>query len=183
MNLIDKYNVQGILEDKMQEYVADYFSKLTFRHTIDRWNTDWVNAETFREITIPEISRTSDVIVKITDRKIFNIECKLNDSAGVVDQALDHKRWADYSYVCLHSHTYIPSRDINEMVKNGIGLLLYQEQREYWEGHESHNRVECIMEAFGAYKSKKIDKKIRQSVLKKLKILKETNAQLKIETP
>lgn len=125
MNLIEKYNVSA-LEDDMQEGVALFFKEYAFTRLKGYVWRD-VRAKVFREVTIPGIGRRSDVIVEVTPRKVFNIECKVNDVTGVLKQAKDHLKWADYSYICLHSRTYIPIYQIKDMIDSGIGLLLWEE--------------------------------------------------------
>lgn len=122
MNLIEKFNISA-LEDDMQQYVAEYFINHTFDREYDHWRGR--KAKVYREVTIPGIGRRSDVIVRLTDRKIFNIECKINDIGGVMAQAIDHLKWADYSYICVHARTYIPTYEIREMLTHGIGLMLW----------------------------------------------------------
>ncbi|HDY88545.1 MAG TPA: hypothetical protein ENH82_10610 [bacterium] len=94
MNLIDKYNVSNCSEYDMQRFVATFFEEYNFRSS-DPYNWDDIKAKVYREVGIPKIGRISDVIVMVTSRKIFNIECKLNDTAGVVIQAIDHLKWAE----------------------------------------------------------------------------------------
>jgi hypothetical protein len=165
MNLIEKFNV-STSEDQMQKAVADYFSNYEFdRLTGYEWKA--IKGKVYREVTIPTIGRRSDVIIKITDFKIFNIECKTNDLAGVIEQAKDHLFWADYSYICVHAKTYIAPYFITDMIEHGIGLLLWQN------ANEADKRVECIVDVFGAgkntYSEGKKDKSIREMVLKRLK--------------
>jgi len=165
MNLIEKYNV-STSEDQMQKAVADYFAAYEFdRLTGHEWQG--VKGTIYREVTIPNIGRRSDIIVKVTDYKIFNIECKTNDIAGVIEQAKDHLYWADYSYICVHAKTYIAPYHVTTMIENGIGLLLWQNS------NQSDMRVEAIVDVFGAgkntYSDGKKNKSIREMVLKRLK--------------
>jgi hypothetical protein len=104
MNLIEKFNV-STSEDQMQKAVADYFSNYEFdRLTGYEWKA--IKGKVYREVTIPTIGRRSDVIIKITDFKIFNIECKTNDLAGVIEQAKDHLFWPTIlTFVFMPKHT------------------------------------------------------------------------------
>ena len=163
MNLIWKYNVSAS-EDKMQAHVAKYFIENGFYHQTG-YVAETIQCKVYREITIPTIGRRSDVIVQVTPRKIFNIECKVNDIPGVIVQAIDHLAWANYSYICVHSRTYIPNRDVHLMLKHGIGLLLWQNE---WKYEHQNDRPEAFVDVFGAKPSRKIDKVLREKVMKKL---------------
>jgi hypothetical protein len=151
MNLLPKHNSHGACEYQMQKEVANHCKELTF--LLSNWSR--VSPKVYREVTIPEIGRRSDIIVKVTPRKIFNIECKVVDGRGVLKQAIDHLQWADYSYICIWDKAYIPEDVIQEMLNKGIGLLLWKEG--------------VVMEAFGSRHNKNKDKQIRESVLKTLK--------------
>lgn len=164
MNLIDKYNC-SCSEADMQASIIDHMMKKKFRHQQSRWVVDYIKAKVYSEIFIPRINRRSDVIVKLSDRKIFNIECKINDVGGVISQAEDHLYWANYSYVCLHAMTYIPSYQIKEMVEKGIGLMLWQDENI----HIDPPRNSCLMDVFGASKSGKVKKDLRGKVLSTLR--------------
>lgn len=143
-------------EDEMQQNIAEYFSKRRFVPTNwDGWYESMIIPKIYREVNISQISRISDVIVYITDRKIVNIECKMTDYDGVIRQAKDHLKWADYSYVCLFADTYLPSYGISNLIKSGIGLLLWQ--------------PEMFVEVIQAGYNKNKDKNIRLKVMDILK--------------
>ena len=150
MNLLPKSNGHNGCEDDMQREVAETFRNQEF------YTGSYVKPKIYREVTIPEIGRRSDVIVQVTPRKIFNIECIIVDANGVVSQAIDHLKWADYSYVCIHDRAYIATYIVREMLKYGIGLLLWKQG--------------VLTEAFGAEYNKGKDKRIRELVMKSLKI-------------
>ena len=172
MNLIRKYNVSS-LEYDMQKAVAKYFTEHPFMHQ-SGYVMDEVDCKVYREVSIPSIRRISDVIVQVTPRKIFNIECKNNDVAGVIKQAVDHLRWVDYSYICLHARTYLPNYEIRNMLKHGIGLLLWQGENKHWED-PSLDRPEALVDVIGAQHNTKkaghLDPDLRSKVMKKLKKL------------
>lgn len=142
-----------VSEYEMQSSVADYFGKRIFRST-DSFHKIAVTPKIYREVRIPTIGRISDVIIRITDRRIINIECKLHDYGMVIRQATDHLKWADYSYVCLFSETYLPAYELDGMITNGIGLLLW---------HPNY-MVEVLQSGFNKNK----DKQLRETVLKRL---------------
>jgi hypothetical protein len=77
------------------------------------------------EFRIPEIGRISDIILKLTPRKIINIECKLSDIPGVIKQAKDHLKWADYSYILVPDNVYISPKYIKDCIDLKIGILFY----------------------------------------------------------
>jgi hypothetical protein len=168
MNLIWKYNV-GASEYDMQKAVSEYFRINKYTQQ-SGYFVEEINPLIYREVGIPTLGRISDIIVKVTDRKVFNIECKINDTVGVIEQAIDHLSWANYSYICIHSMTYIPTRDIQRMIDNGIGLLMYQNAHQHWDD-KTRNRPEALMDVIGASPSKQIDKTIREAVFAKLKKL------------
>ena len=143
-----------VSESEMQASVADYFSKRIFVHVDFRIKRTKITPKVYREIRIPHIGRISDVIVYITSRKVINIECKLADYGSVIHQAMDHLKWADYSYVCLFAETYLPAYELDNMITNGIGLLMW---------HPNY-LVEVLQSGYN--KSK--DKELRTAVLKKL---------------
>ena len=140
-------------EWEMQEYVIKFLNKYQFEgEHLDEPRQKVI----FDEITIPNIGRRSDIIIWITKRILVNIECKLSDYAGVLNQAQDHLRWADYSYICMPAETYIPPYRIGEMIKHGIGLLRYD------------NKTKTVQEPVFAVFNRKKDKIIRELVKKKL---------------
>lgn len=141
-------------EDIMQREVAEYMANRRFA-VGSSWNQTWVNPKVYREVSVRQIGRISDVVVVITDRKVVNIECKMSSYEEVYKQALDHLSWADYSYICLFADTYLPAYMLDKMINNGIGLLLW--------------RKGIIVEALQSGYNKRKDKQIRQVVMEKLK--------------
>lgn len=106
-------------ESEMQKNIALIMSQQEFGD---------IDPKVYREVGIPEIDRISDIIVKINDRRIINIECKLTEHSSVLDQAKDHLKWADYSYICLHAFALTPNYFIQKIIDLGIGLLLWVPQ-------------------------------------------------------
>ena len=143
-------------EDKMQRQVADYFSQRRFAPS--NWNgfhDSMIIPKIYREVSISRIGRISDIIIYITNKKIINIECKMEGYEMVIMQAIDHLKWADYSYVCLFADTYLPAYAIDKMVANGIGLLLW--------------KPEIFVEVIQSGYNKNKEKTIHDSVVKLLK--------------
>lgn len=143
-------------ELEMQDSVAEYFSKRRFEPS--NWNgfhNSMIIPKIYKEVNISRIGRISDIIIYITDRRIVNIECKLFDYGTVLNQAKDHLKWADYSYVCLYADTYLPAYILDQMITNGIGLLFWRPD----------NLIEVIQSGFNKAK----DKSIRYSVMDILK--------------
>jgi uncharacterized protein (UPF0248 family) len=146
----------GYSENEMQEKVALYFAHRKFRRQDSRtysWHS--ITPKVYREVRITQIKRISDVVIYLSDRKIINIECKLRDYGFVLNQAKDHLRWADYSYICFPPETYLPAYILDEMISLGIGLL-------FW--HPDYF-VEVLQSGY----NKKKDKSIREFVITELK--------------
>jgi len=141
-------------EDEMQENVADYLSMRTFLSS-EPYHERRIIPKIYREVRIPKIGRISDIILYITDRKIINIECKRENYGVVFEQAKDHLKWADYSYICLPSETYLPAYILDKMINLGIGLL-------FW--HPDYF-VEVLQSGYNKDK----DKSIREYVIAELK--------------
>lgn len=83
----------------------------------------------YEQISIPGISRFSDLILKAGNR-LINIEFKLDDLDCVIKQAKDHTKWADYSYICLPITTLQRLTDyhMREIIINKIGIIAGNEQ-------------------------------------------------------
>lgn len=119
------------------------------------------------EFHISAIGRRSDIIVKIGFSHI-NIECKLTDIAKVIQQAIDHARWAKYSYICIPSTTYVAHNDYIKIVEKRLGLLMYH--------HETKNVIEAIPAMMN--KSSVLAKSIRSDVNLAITTLRELDNQL-----
>lgn len=99
------------------------------------------------ECEIPFLSRCIDMVLIDQSNKITTIEFKLTKWRDAIAQAYDHMRGADYAYVCMPKKN--PSdKLINELKRNGIGLLLYDEQAPvdkkidiYLAAEESNRRI------------------------------------------
>lgn len=155
MNLLRHVNNYGgaSTEWDMQKAVSDLMADVE----IDR-----IPPRIYREVSIPEIGRISDIIVMVTDNKIINIECKLVNYTEVIRQAEDHLRWADYSYVCLHTVALLPPYVVRNLIDKGIGLMLWS---------EVNGLVDVVGAGHNTYKAGIKDKAIREGVIKRLKKL------------
>ena len=130
MNLLPKTN-SGTADSEydMQDAVAQRMLAIQFLSHTPTGGDLWYPADNvYREVGIRKIGRISDIIVEITPKKIVNIECKMFDHTGVIKQALDHKEWADYSYICMHSQAYIPPYAIDNMIQNELGLMVWSSE-------------------------------------------------------
>lgn len=116
-------NSRIVTEAQMQAELALFLSMRP--HYQKKWPFQF-KADIYTEVGIPEIGRISDVIVKVSEKKIFNVECKLDNYTTVIQQARDHLKWVDYSYICFFADAYFPARDIVNLVKWGIGLILWR---------------------------------------------------------
>ena len=94
MPITDIRGLPTYTESDMQRDVADFFKHNRYFFA-DRFTN--VIPEIYREISIPEIGRRSDVLIKMMGR-LINIECKLGDYSGVLMQAKDYLSGVDYSY-------------------------------------------------------------------------------------
>jgi len=136
-------------EYDMQE---DITQTLSARRWYNQSQQKYHSGDVFKEVRIPDIGRISDIIVLITDRKIINVECKLLDYTTVLEQAKDHLKWCDYSYICLHADAYIPGYITYKILKAGIGLIVWR-------------KGEKPTEVIQAYWNKNKDKALRAQVL------------------
>lgn len=116
-------------EYQMQEDVEKWIKEKRFFRTSSSYPyRSEVEIKVFREFRIPEIGRISDHIVYFSNRKIINIECKLVDMDGVIKQAVDHLRWADYSIICFPlDNLYVPQKYIKTILDKGLGLIYYKQ--------------------------------------------------------
>lgn len=158
----------GYGEDYMQEQVKEMLLKYPFVDISEGFRKKIEPPTIYREITVPEIGRRSDLIVKFSDRKIFNIECKLFDADMVIKQAADHLFWADYSYICFPHNVYLPNYRRKQMLEHGIGLLYFIPDT---------GLIEVIM----ADHNKKKDELIRKNILSNLKRIDLKNGQKHFE--
>ena len=110
-------------EAQMQAELALFLSMRP--HYQNKWPYEF-KVNIYTEVGIPEIGRISDIIVRVSEKKIINIECKLENYTIVIQQAQDHLKWADYSYICFFADAYFPARDIAKLVKLGIGLIFWR---------------------------------------------------------
>jgi len=120
MNILYKRNTHDGSEALMQDDVV----KLLLSNKLYEGAR---NVQLYTEVPCPQVGRRSDIVLVIGKRKsYYNIECKIVDVKKVLEQAKDHLRWADYSYVCLKSDAYIAPHYIQKMLDFNIGLLLWK---------------------------------------------------------
>ena len=170
MPLLKQYGGFVITEKEMQNKVIEFLSAYEFQYMKDSYYHDLPKPEIYTELHIPEINRRSDILLYFiptffkdpydddytTRARLVNIECKLTDAQGVIDQAVDYLAFVDYSYVLLPFSGYIPNYRIVEMVEKGIGLL-------FWE-----KETEKIYELIYAKYNPKRTKEVRDSVIQML---------------
>lgn len=154
----------GYGEDYMQEQVEKMLLEYPFFDLSSGYKKRLDPPVIYREIHVPEIGRRSDLIVKFSDRKIFNIECKLFDADTVIKQAADHLFWCDYSYICFPHNVYLPNYRRKQMLEHGIGLIYFM---------PGTGLIEVIM----AEHNKKKDEIIRKNVMNTLKRIDHKNGQ------
>lgn len=105
-----------------------------------------IEPEIYREVSIPKIRRRSDVVLKFTDQIIYNLEFKLEQGGKVVEQAIDHLKWADYSYIVIPINTYLWESELKKIVRHKIGVIYYinGEFIELIKGYKSKAKVASI---------------------------------------
>lgn len=139
MNILPILDAIGS-EDAMQEDLARVLAEKKWRQDSGHsWDVRIIKGTVIREFRIPEIRRISDIVLYVSPRKIFNIECKLTNYTEVLEQAKDHQKWCDYSYICLHADCYIPSYIVEDMIKHGIGLLFWRSGEKPVEAVQAHH--------------------------------------------
>lgn len=146
----------GYGEEHMQQQVMEMLLKYPFYDLSGGYKKKIDPPKIYREVHVPEVGRRSDLIVKFSERKIFNIECKLFDADTVIKQAVDHLFWADYSYICFPHNVYLPNYRRKQMLEHGVGLLYFIPET---------GLIEVIM----AEHNKKKDELIRNNIISTLK--------------
>lgn len=155
MNILRKVNIHDGIESEMQDDVA----RLILEDKL--WDGEKTR-KLYMEVPVPQVGRRSDIVLSAEKRtKYYNIECKIVDVKKVIEQAKDHLRWANYSYICLKENTYIPQYRIQELLEFNIGLLL-------WEPG-------VIMECVPSGESKYIDMNLRRGVIETINMLEPTD--------
>jgi hypothetical protein len=165
MALFNHYNVSSIHEFDMETEIIEFLENQEYLHT----NGKPINIKVYRQIHDLRISRISDIVM-IKGAQLINIECKLNDVGGVIKQAKDHLAYANYSYIAMPTKSYIAPYHQAEMIKLGIGLLLW----------DLKNKI--LVEVIYA-KYNRLDKFGKMHKKEKLKTLKKVDLKIKeIET-
>jgi len=110
-----------------------------------------------REFRVPEVGRISDHIMLINNRRAINFECKLDDIGGVINQAKDHLKWADYSIIVMPPDSSYVANDYKiEIINSGLGLF-------YW--FKDLGLYEFILPKFNRNKDKELRKKIINRII------------------
>jgi len=121
--------------------------------------------EYFEQIRIKEIGRVSDLIIKVGDSRLINIEFKLGDWNCLLNQAKDHLKWADYSYACVPINwlRVFPRQFCKSILENKIGLLVGSEDTFIEVFRAKHN-------TYSSGKSKELRNKVLNDLKKKMQI-------------
>lgn len=150
---------RNLSEFDMQDDLEKYISEFRFRRQVSEYgisfNEDNPDVRVFREVHIPEVKRRSDFVVSLGPRKVVNIECKLIYSQELVNQAMDHLKWAPYSYICIPVWEYVPSFRIREVANSQLGLIYWTPERKF-------------IEAIPADYNKEYDKVLRKTVIDRI---------------
>lgn len=97
-----------------------------YRNKVFWFGHNHYSPEYHEQIRIKEVSRISDLVIKFGDKRLVNIEFKLNAHGGVYGQAKDHAKWADYSYICIPVNTiqHADRSFLSNLHRERIGLVL-----------------------------------------------------------
>jgi len=147
-------------ESKMQNELVNLLSDRYYAPPETSIQWQWENPKVYTEIHIPQIGRRSDIIMLINGTKSINIECKMKDYGVVFQQAIDHLKWCDYSYICLMAETNLPSYMLKKILDTPIGLIL-------WKPGMFTEVIQSSYNAYNGIHGK--DKKIKTMVLETLK--------------
>ncbi len=119
-----------------------------------------------REVRVPEVSRISDHVLLLGEKRIINLECKLANIGSVISQARDHLRWCDYSIIVIPPDSaYISNDDKIRIIKEGIGLW-------YW-----FNNIGIFEFILPKYNKNK-DKVLHKTMIERVKKIQEKNCTL-----
>lgn len=78
---------------------------------------------------IPFLSRCIDMVLISQKDEMITIEFKLEKWREAIEQAVDHKQGADYSYICLPKRK--PSMKLMSALREaGVGLYFYDAEQE-----------------------------------------------------
>lgn len=125
MPLFNRYLSCKHSEDYMQAEVCDMIKDSELISDLSQEFYTKPDIQVVREFRVPECGRISDIVLHFSKRKIFNIECKLDAIELLIQQARDHRRWVNYSYVCIPYTSYIPKHFHKSLVDYGLGLLIW----------------------------------------------------------
>ena len=149
MLLFDKRRSNsGISEDDMEIDIIEWLKE----YWVDEQMTIW------RQIHDVRVGRISDIVI-LKGAQLINIECKLDDVGGVLNQAKDHLKWAHYSYIAMPTTAWISPDWCKLMIEHGIGLFLWD--------HKVKTLVEAI---YGKYQRiDKINKRLNKNKIAGIK--------------
>lgn len=93
-----------------------------------RLGEHFVFGDYFKEVSIPEIGRRSDLVVRVKGKteRFFNLEFKLERQDELLKQGKDHCKWADYSYIVLPKHflRICPQHFLPILFQTYVGLII-----------------------------------------------------------
>jgi hypothetical protein len=140
-----------------ESQLEDAFIYLMKKQSLN-FSDDFPNPIFYRQVNIPLINRRSDIIVKAKNR-LINIEFKLDAWKHVLEQAVDHLQWADYSYVAVPAANLevFPNNFINLVQEKRLGLIILT----------PYTFVEIVRGKHNTYTRGK-KKNVRNQVLKEL---------------
>jgi len=112
-----------VFEGSEDDMVKMFIKKFIDRELI--FGDKWIRGKYYEQVSVLEVGRVSDLIVMCGSRRLINIEFKLKNYSCVFQQAKDHLKWCDYSYICIPFDLliWIPRSFIKDVLEAGIGLL------------------------------------------------------------
>ncbi len=149
MPLFNRFPAADYHEDYMQAQVVEFIQNSDRVRTYHGAFSD--KPTLLREFRVPECHRISDIVVHFSKRKMMNVECKIQDIKGVINQAMDHLLWADYSIICMPHDTYIANSYRIKLINEGIGLLIWVKDQ-------------CLIEAIYPAHNKSVNKHMRSKI-------------------
>ena len=151
------YLSQNIFRGSEDELVKSFIKTFTNQPLI--FGENYIEPDFYEQIRVPEIGRVSDLIVHCGDSRLINIEFKLTHYTHVLQQAKDHLKWADYSYICMPFAPFMPPYFFKDLIDSGIGFIIA----------DSSTFIQVFKARHNTYKNGKM-KQFRTNVLDRIKL-------------
>lgn len=142
-------------EADMEKNVVMLLKAMKYRNL----DFEQIEHQVVTQVKIRSLRVIPDIII-VHEKKLIAVECKLTQWDSVINQAIVHKSWADYSYVCMPHGSYMPISSAKHMTDNGIGFIRWVHE---W------GLVEGIPAAYNPGRKKSLRDEARQAVMDKIK--------------